>query len=64
MLVLSRKTGEAVFVGSDIRVKVLEVRGDRVKLGLDGPPELPIHREEVYRALSSRPPALESAECA
>jgi carbon storage regulator len=63
MLVLSRKKGESVFVGDDIRVKVLEVRGDRVKLGLDGPPELPIHREEVYRALGSRPSALESAEC-
>jgi carbon storage regulator len=49
MLVLSRKPGEAVMIGGDIEVTVLEVHGDRVKLGLCGPAAVPIRREEVYR---------------
>ncbi len=49
MLVLSRKPGEAVMIGGNIEVTVLEVRGDRVKLGLCGPAEVPIRREEIYR---------------
>ncbi|MHB8897718.1 MAG: carbon storage regulator CsrA [Thermoguttaceae bacterium] len=47
MLVLSRKRGEAVVIGRDITVTVLEVRGDRVKLGFSGPAEVPIHRAEL-----------------
>jgi carbon storage regulator len=47
MLVLSRKKGERVVVGQDIYVKVIEIRGDRVKLGFEGPDEVPIHREEL-----------------
>lgn len=47
MLVLSRKTGERVLIGQDIYVKVIEIRGDRVKLGFEGPDEVPIHREEL-----------------
>jgi carbon storage regulator len=51
MLVLSRKRGEAVVIGGNIEVTVLEVHGDRVKLGLCGPAEVPIHREEVRRRI-------------
>ncbi len=47
MLVLSRKKGERVLIGKDIYVKVVDVRGDRVKLGFEGPAEVPIHREEL-----------------
>ncbi len=47
MLVLSRKKGERVLIGQDIYVKVIEIRGDRVKLGFEGPNEVPIHREEL-----------------
>ena len=47
MLVLSRKKGERVLIGQDIYVKVIDIRGDRVKLGFEGPNEVPIHREEV-----------------
>jgi carbon storage regulator len=64
MLVLSRKRGEALIVDGNITVKVLEVRGDRVKLGVDGPPEVPIHREEIYRAVKGRQPILDPLECA
>ncbi len=48
MLVLSRKRGERTVIGDDITVTVLEVRGERVKLGFTGPADVPIHREEIY----------------
>jgi carbon storage regulator len=47
MLVLSRKKGERVVIGQDVYVKIIEIRGDRVKLGFEGPSEIPIHREEI-----------------
>jgi len=64
MLVLSRKRGEQIVIGSDIKVKVLEVRGGRVKLGLIGPAEVPMHREEVQERMDIAPPALAFADCA
>ncbi|HET6878759.1 MAG TPA: carbon storage regulator CsrA [Pirellulales bacterium] len=51
MLVLSRARGEQIVIGQDITVTVLEVRGDKVKLGFNGPAEVPIHRREVYERL-------------
>jgi len=51
MLVLTRKTNECVVIGSTIQVCVLETHKDRVKLGFTGPPEVPIHREEVYERI-------------
>ncbi len=47
MLVLSRKKGERILIGRNIYLKVIEIRGDRVKLGFEGPGDVPIHREEV-----------------
>jgi carbon storage regulator len=63
MLVLGRKTGERVLVGDDIEVVVVEVRGNRVKLGFCAPDYLPIQRGELYER-EHRLPALEEAECA
>ena len=63
MLVLSRKQNEAIKIGQDIEIVVLEVHGDRVKLGFKAPPEVPIHRREVHDRINL-PPALERAECA
>ena len=57
MLVLSRKRGEAILIGSNIEVTVLEVHGDRVKLGLCGPVDVPIRREEVFRRVVREPVA-------
>jgi carbon storage regulator len=47
MLVLSRKLGEEIVIGGDLRVTVIEIRGQRVKLGLVGPPEVRIRRREL-----------------
>ena len=58
MLVLSRKQGEVTVIGDDVTVTVLEVRGNRVKLGFTAPGEMPIHREEIHRRIERRAPAL------
>jgi carbon storage regulator len=51
VLVLSRSAGESVMIGSDIVVTVLEVRGDVVRIGIEAPRSVRVHREVVYRAL-------------
>jgi carbon storage regulator len=51
MLVLSRKVNECVIIDSKITVKVIRVEGDVVKLGFDAPPEISIHRQEVYERI-------------
>ncbi|AJD92144.1 hypothetical protein JMA_28270 [Jeotgalibacillus malaysiensis] len=48
MLVLTRKTGEAIRIGDDIEITVLSVNGDQVKLGIDAPKHVDIHRKEVF----------------
>jgi carbon storage regulator len=48
VLVLSRKQGESVVIGNDILVTVLEVRGDQIRLGIDAPRSITVHRQEVY----------------
>lgn len=51
MLVLSRKEGEKVMIGDNIVATVIEIRGDKVRLGFDAPREIDVHREEVYLAI-------------
>ena len=51
MLVLSRKIGEKIVRGNDVFITVLEVRGDNVKLGMDAPRHISIHREEIYQEI-------------
>lgn len=52
MLVLSRKVGEMIRIG-DVSVAVIEIRGDKVRLGIEAPPEVKVHREEVYQAIKA-----------
>lgn len=54
MLVLSRRRGEAIHISDTVEVKVLEIRKGQVKLGISGPSEVSIHREEVYRRVIDR----------
>jgi len=51
MLVLGRKVGEKIFIGENVCVTVLEVKGDRIRLGFDASKEIPIHRAEVVQQL-------------
>ena len=53
MLVLSRCKNESIIIGDDIEVTIVDVRGDKVKLGITAPKEIPVHREEIYRAIKA-----------
>ena len=48
MLVLTRKLGENIRIGDSIKITVLEVRSGQVKIGIEAPPEVKVHREEIY----------------
>jgi len=67
MLVLSRKKNESIVINNEITIVVVEIRGDKVRLGVEAPKEVPVHRREVYDAikrneacLSETPPVAES----
>jgi len=70
MLVLTRKAGESITIGDDVKVMVMEVKGKQVRLGIEAPPHCVVHREEVYRriqaenreAVAATPEALEHAD--
>ena len=51
MLVLSRKKNESVVINNDVVVTVVEIRGDKVRLGIVAPRDVPVHRQEVYDAI-------------
>jgi len=51
MLVLTRKTNESIIIGEDIVLTVIEIRSDRVRLGIKAPKEVSVHRREIYEAI-------------
>ncbi len=51
MLVLSRHRGELIRIGDDVSIMVIDIRGDKVRLGIDAPKEVPVYREEIYQAI-------------
>jgi carbon storage regulator len=51
MLVLSRHRDQSIIIGDDIVVTIVDVRGDKVRLGIEAPTEIPVHRREVYEAI-------------
>ncbi|MCH8074292.1 MAG: carbon storage regulator CsrA [SAR324 cluster bacterium] len=68
MLILTRKSGESITIGDDIKIQVIEIKGKQVRLGIEAPKKYSIHREEVYiriqeenkRAASKAPLTLKS----
>jgi len=56
MLVLSRKKNESIIINDHIVVTVVEIRGDKVRLGIDAPKDVSVHRREVYEAIQSQAP--------
>lgn len=54
MLVLSRKKNESIVINNDIVVTVVEIRGDKVRLGIVAPRDVPVHRQEVYDAIHGK----------
>ncbi|WP_432493427.1 carbon storage regulator CsrA [Kineococcus gypseus] len=61
MLVLTRKPGESVVIGDEVVVRVLEVRGDVVRVGIEAPRDVQVHRQEVYEAVREANAAAASA---
>jgi len=51
MLILSRKKNESIIINDNITIVVVEIRGDKVRLGVDAPKDVPVHRREVYDAI-------------
>jgi carbon storage regulator len=51
MLVLSRQSDETIIIGDNIRVTIVEVRGDKVRIGIDAPRNVTVHRQEIYDAI-------------
>jgi carbon storage regulator len=51
MLVLSRQRDESIIIGTNVVVTIVDIRGDKVRLGIEAPQEIPVHRREVYEAI-------------
>ncbi len=51
MLVLSRQRDQTIMIGDDVEITVVDIRGDKVRLGINAPTEIPVHRKEVYEAI-------------
>ena len=54
MLILTRKLGESIQIGDDIKISFLEVKGRQVKIGIEAPGSVTVHREEVYRVIQNQ----------
>ena len=54
MLVLSRKKDEKIMIGENISIMVVEIRGDKVRLGIEAPRDVSVHRQEVFEAINRR----------
>ena len=64
LLILTRKVGEAVAIGDDIQISIVEIKGTQVKLGIQAPKNIEVHREEIYQKIQeeNRRAALVSKE--
>ncbi len=62
MLVLSRQKDESIVIGDDIKITIVDVRGDKVRLGIEAPREVPVHRIEVYEAIQREKAAKKKSE--
>lgn len=51
MLVLSRQKDQTIMIGDNIEITVVDIRGDKIRLGITAPPHIPVHRKEVYEAI-------------
>ena len=62
MLVLSRKKNESIVINNDITIVVVDIRGDKVRLGVEAPKEVPVHRREVYDLIKKNEAAAQEAQ--
>ena len=62
MLVLSRQRDETIIIGDNIRITIVDVRGDKVRIGIDAPRDVTVHRQEIYEAIKREMDEAESQE--
>ncbi len=62
MLILTRKVGETIVINDDIRITILGVKGMQVRIGIDAPKEVQVHREEIYKRIQAGSPAPEKED--
>jgi len=62
MLVLSRQRDESIMIGDTIVITIVDIRGDKVRLGIVAPADIPVHRQEVYDAIQRENKAAEKAQ--
>ena len=62
MLVLSRQRDETIMIGDDVEITVVDIRGDKVRLGITAPPHIAVHRKEIYDAIRREKQASGEAE--
>jgi carbon storage regulator len=53
MLILTRRIGEAIIIGDNVAINVLSIKGSQVKIGVDAPKEISVHREEIYQRIQA-----------
>ena len=51
MLVLSRQRDETIMIGDDVEITIVDIRGEKVRIGINAPPHIPVHRKEVYDSI-------------
>ena len=64
MLVLSRQRDESIMIGDEVEITIVDVRGDKVRLGITAPKRIPVHRREIYDAIQREKAAAEASESA
>jgi len=62
MLILSRRTDESIVIGDEVTITILSVKGKQVRIGITAPPDVSVHREEIYQRIQAGDPAEEVIE--
>lgn len=62
MLILTRRVGESLMIGDNVNVTVLGIRGNQVRVGVDAPKDVAVHREEIYDRIQQEQPKTETTE--